>query len=62
MISSQNRPRYNGFNPEKFRFWKEMGRNSFYIKVIDEWKGLNNPIVSAQSIGSFKRRLDKFMV
>ena len=30
-------------------------------KVVDEWNGLINHIVRAETMGSFKRRLDKFM-
>ena len=29
--------------------------------VVDEWNRLNNHIVSSQTLGSFERRLDKFM-
>ena len=45
---------------EKFRFKREIGRNWFSNRVLNEWNRLNNHIVSAQTMGSFKR-LDKFM-
>ena len=38
---------------------RKMGRNRF-SNVVDERNGLGNHIVSAKSIGSFKRRSDKF--
>ena len=36
-------------------------RNWFSNRVVDEWNRLNNHIVSAQTLGSFKKRLDKLM-
>ena len=35
--------------------------NWFSNKVVDEWNELSNHIVSGETMGSFKRRLDKFM-
>ena len=29
--------------------------------MVDEWNGLNNHVLSAESMGSFIRRLDTFM-
>ncbi|MPC70384.1 hypothetical protein E2C01_064631 [Portunus trituberculatus] len=40
-ISSWNRTRNNGFKLEKFRFWREIGRNWFSNRVVDEWNGLS---------------------
>ena len=60
-ISSHNRSRNNGFKLEKFRFRKEIGRNWFANRVVDEWNGLSKQVVSARTVGGFKRRLDKFM-
>ena len=61
MISSQDRTRNNGFKLEKCRFNKEIGRNCFTNRVVDDWNRLNRQVVSAQIIGSFKRRLDDLM-
>ena len=47
--------------PEKFRFRREIGRNWFYNMVVNGWNRLSNHIVSGETMGSFKRRLDKFM-
>ena len=38
-----------------------LGKNWFSNRVVDEWNGLSNQVVSGESVGSFKRRLDKFM-
>ena len=53
--------RNNGFKLEKFRFKREIGDNWFSNRVVDDWNRLNNHIVSAQTLGSFTKRLDKFM-
>ena len=42
-------------------FRREIGWNWFSNRVVDEWNGRSNYIVSAETMGSFKRRLDKFM-
>ena len=44
-----------GFNVEKFRFRREIGRNCFLDMVIEEWNRLNDHIATAQTLGSFKR-------
>ena len=61
MISSQDRTRNNGFKLEKCKFNKEIGRNWFTNRVVDDWNRLSQQIVNAQTIGSLKRRLDDFM-
>ena len=38
-----------------------MGRNWFCNRAVDEWNGLSSYIGSVEAMGSFKRRLDKFM-
>ena len=60
-ISSQDKTRNNGFKLEKCRFIKEIGRNWFTNRVVDDWNRLSQQVVSAQTIGNFKRRLDSFM-
>ena len=50
-----------GLSLKKFRFKKEIGRNWFSNRVVDEWNGLSNQVVGANTIGSFKNRLDKHM-
>ena len=57
----KDRTRNNGFKQEKFRFRREIGRNWFSNTEVDEWNRLCNHIVGVKTMGSFKRRLDKFM-
>ena len=52
--------RSNGFKLEKCRFSKEITRNWFTNKVVDDWNRLSQQVVSVQMIGSFKRGLDSF--
>ena len=61
IVSNQERTRSNGFKLDKWRFNTEIGRNWFTNRVVDEWNRLSSQVVSANSIDSFKRRLDKFM-
>ena len=60
-ISSQDRTRNNGFKLEKYRFNKEIGRNWFINMVVVDWNRLSQQVINAQTIGSFKRKLDDFM-
>ena len=60
-VNNQDIARKNVFKLEKFRFRREIGRNWFSNKVVYEWNRLSNRIVSGQTLGSFKRRLNKFM-
>ena len=60
-VSKQDRTRNNGFKIEKDRFKKEIGKNWFANRVVDEWNGLSSQVVGAKTIESFKRRLDKSM-
>ena len=46
---------------DKFRFRKEIGKNWFTNRVVDEWNKLSINVVNAETIDSFKTRLDKFM-
>ena len=46
--------RDNRFNLEKFRFRREIGRNWFTDRVVDEWNRFSNHIVSAETMGVLK--------
>ena len=59
-VDNQDRTRNNGFKLKKFRFRRKIRRNCFSNRVVDEWNGLSNHIVSVHTMGSFKR-LDKFI-
>ena len=40
---------------------KLLGKNWFSDRVVDDWNRPSNQVVNAESLGSFKRRLDSFM-
>ena len=62
MVNNQDKTTDNGFKLEKFRFRREIERNWFSKRLVDEWNRLSNHIVSAQySYSSFERRLGQFM-
>ena len=61
LVSEPGRTRSNGFKLDKFRFNKDMGKYWFTNRVVDEWNKLSSHVVSANTLDSFKRRLDKFM-
>ena len=60
-ISNQDRTRNNGFKIEKSRYKKELGKNWFSNRVVDEWNKVSSQVVGVKTIESFKRRLDKYM-
>ncbi len=60
-VRVQGRTRSNGFKLDKFRFSKDIGKNWFRNRVVDEWNRLSSHVVSANTIDSFKKMLDKFM-
>ncbi|ORD92756.1 hypothetical protein ECANGB1_578, partial [Enterospora canceri] len=60
-FSSQDRTRGNGYKLEKLRFRTDIGRYWFTNRVVNDWNRLDRHVVSAESIGSFKRRLDQSM-
>ena len=61
IVREQDRTRSNGFKLDKFRFNKDIGKNWFTNRVVDEWNRLSSHVVSANTIDTFKKRLDKFM-
>ena len=61
-ISSQDRTCGNGYKLEKLRFRADMSRHCFTNRVVSDWNSLGRQVVSAESIGSFKKkRLDECM-
>ncbi len=61
IVKEQGRTRSNGFKLDKFRFSKDIGKNWFTNRVVDEWNILSSHVVSANTIDTFKERLGKFM-
>ena len=60
-INSGDRTRSNGFKLDKFRFRRELGRNWFGNRVVDEWNRLPDQIINARSLNSFKNKIDQYM-
>ena len=60
-ISSQGRTRSNGYKLDKLRFRTDIGRYWFTNRVVNDWNRLDRHVVSAESISSFKKRLDESM-
>ena len=60
-FSSQDRRRENGYKVETLRFRTDIGRYWFTSRVVNDWNRLGRHVVSAESIGSIKRRLDQSM-
>ena len=44
----------------KKRYEKDIRKYTFSQRVIDDWNSLNNEIVLAESLNSFKSKLDKY--
>ena len=61
LVGEQSRTRNNGFKLDKFRFNRDIGKNWFTNRVVDEWNRLSSHVVSAKTIVTLKNRLDKFM-
>lgn len=60
-ISHQNRTRGNGYKLEKRRFRTDIGRHWFSNRVVNDWNRLSQHVVSAETLSSFKKRLDRSM-
>ena len=60
-ISNQDRTRGNGYKLEKLRFRTDVGKHWFSNRVVNDWNRLSGHVVSAETLGSFKRRLDESM-
>ncbi len=62
ILRGQSRTRSNGFKLDIFRFNKDIGKNWFTSRVVNEWNRLNY-VVSVNTIDVFKIRMDnkKFM-
>ena len=59
--SQQGRTCSNGYKLDKPRFRTDIGRYWFPNRVVSDWNRLDKHVVSAESIGSFKKWLDENM-
>ena len=46
-VKEKVRARTNGFKFDKFRFKKDIGKNSFTNRIVKEWNILSKHVVSA---------------
>ena len=60
-VSNQSKTRSNGCKLKKLRFRTDIGRYWFTNRVVNDWNRLSRHVVEAESIGSFKKRLDECM-
>ena len=60
-IHNGNRTRSCVFKLDKFRFRKDIGKNWFVNRVVYLWNKLPNDIISANTLDTFKNRLDIYM-
>ncbi len=61
VVSSKDRARGSGYKLEKLRFRTDVGRYWFADRVVEDWNRLGRRVISAETIGSFKKRLDECM-
>ncbi len=61
IVREQGRTRSNGCKLDKLRLNKDIGKNWFTNRIMDEWNKLSSHVVSGNTIDTFKKRLDKFM-
>ena len=60
-FSNQGITRNNGYKLEKLRFRTDIGKFWFSNRVVNDWNGLSRHVVGAETLSSFKKRLDKSM-
>ena len=58
IVKEKVRTRTNDFKLDKFRYKKNIGKNWFTNKVVEEWNKLSKHAVSARIVDTFKKRLD----
>ena len=56
--SSQRNRRSHQYKLAKKKATKLVRQNALSVRVVDDWNGLPKDVVSAESINSFKQRLD----
>ena len=56
IVNGQVKTQSKGFKSDVFRFKKEICRNCFTNKVVDEWNRLSSPVVSVNAIESKMRK------
>ena len=57
VVKEKVRTRTNGFKLDKFRYRKDIGKDWFTNRVVEEWSKLSKYVVSAGTVDTFKKRL-----
>ena len=58
IIKEKVRTRTNGFKLDKFRYMKNICKNVFTNRVVEEWNKLSKHVVSAGTVDTFEKKLD----
>lgn len=61
VVSRQDRTSGNGYKLEKIRFRIDLSRYWFTNRMVNNWNWLGRHVVSADTIGSFKKWSDECM-
>ena len=59
-ISEHNRTRGNTYKLEKKQCNTNIRSSFFSQRIVNHWNGLPEEVVSAESVNTFKNRLDKW--
>ena len=58
IVKEKVRTRTNGFKLDKFRYRKDIGKNWFTNRVVEELNKISKHVVSSWTVDTFKKRLD----
>ena len=58
LVKEKVKTRTNGFKLDKFRYWKDVGKNWFTNRVVEEWNKLSKHVVSVRTVYTLEKRLD----
>jgi len=58
-IHKDSRTRGNIFKLKNKRFHYDIRKFSFFVRIVNLWNSLPNKVVEADTVDTFKRRLDK---
>jgi len=59
-VNKDSRTRINLFNIKNKHFHYDIWKFSFSVRIVNVWNSLSNKVVEADTVDTFKRRLDKF--